>query len=223
MKDSTRVFIADDHHIVLEGLRKTLEHEPDFEVVGTAMDGREAVSMIKSLKPDIAILDISMPNLDGVDATHEIKRWDETVRVLIFSMHASREHIVSLFRAGISGYVLKEEPVSDLVLALKAIREGGTYYSHSVDKILREHMKELESGQGRNVPEIQNGMTRLSAREKEVFVLLADGLTPKEIGKKLYISPKTAETHKYNIMDKLNAKSIADLTKLAFKKHLIEI
>jgi len=138
-------------------------------------------------------------------------------------MHAERAFAVNAFKMGIPGYVLKEEPISELILALKAIRDGATFYSDKVHQLINEHLLELELGTDKNVREIKNGITVLSKREKEIFVLLADGLTPKQIGKRLFISPKTVETHKYNILEKLNFHSMAELTKLAIKKDLIEV
>ncbi len=223
MAGKTKILIIDDHAVVLAGIRAALKREPDLEIVGSATDGLKAVPMIKSLRPDIVIMDISMPHLDGVAATHEIKKWNEGIRVLIYTMYSDREYIVSLFRMGVNGYVLKGEPMEDLILAVNAVREGGTYYSGSVQEVLRHHMAELELGDGAKALEVQNGVARLSIREKEVFVLLADGMTPKEIAGRLYISPKTVETHKYNIMEKLNVSSVAQLTKIAIKKRLIHL
>jgi len=223
MADKTKVLIADDHHIVVEGIRSALEEYPEFEVVGSASDGLEALQKVKSLMPDVVIMDISMPNLDGIDAAYEIKKLNKGIRVIIFTMHSDKEFIVSLFRAGVSGYVLKEEPISDLILALKSVQSGGTFFSDSAQNIIRGHMEELELGDAKKVREIQDGLIRLSMREKEVFPLLADGLSTKEIAERLYISPKTVETHKYNIMEKLQAKSIADLTKIAIQKNLIKL
>lgn len=175
------------------------------------------------MEPDIVILDISMPHLDGIDAAREIKQRDEKIGIVVYTMSGSKEHITELFKEGVSAYVLKEEPLSELRSALNVVRDGATFYSKSVQKILREHIKELEIGTGKDVADIRDGIDRLSAREKEVFVLLAGGLLSKEIGKRLGISPKTVETHKYNIMDKLEVKSVAQLTKIAVKKHLIDI
>jgi DNA-binding NarL/FixJ family response regulator len=123
----------------------------------------------------------------------------------------------------VSGYVLKDEPLSELRLALKALRGGAAFYSRAVQEIVQDHMKELELGKGKNIAEVQNGIAKLSLREKEVFTLLADGLTPKEISDRLCISSKTVESHKYNIMDKLELKSVAQLTKIAVKKGLVEV
>ncbi len=223
IEPKTKIFVADDHPAILEGIIRAFEKEPDLEIAGTASDGLEAVERVKQLRPDIVIMDISMPNLKGIDATHEIKTWNEQVRVLIYTMHSDREFITTLFRIGISGYVLKSDPIKDLVQAVKVIRNGGSYFSNAVRKGLQEQLDQLTMDDHGEVREAQDGLKKLSVREKEVFILLADGLTSKEIANRLAISPKTVETHKYNIMEKLNASSLAQLTKIAVKKHLIEI
>jgi RNA polymerase sigma factor (sigma-70 family) len=221
--DKTSILIVDDHAVVLEGIKKLLSDEADFEVVGTVKDARKAISMIKSLKPDIVILDISMPHMDGVEIAHEIKTMGKNISILIYSMSVSKAHVTSLFKEGVCGYVLKHEPLDELILALKSIRQGATFYSKSVQETLSDLLKNLELDEGKDVTEAQDSIAKLSAREKEVFVLLADGLTPKEISKHLGISTKTVETHKYNIMDKLNISSIAQFTKIAIHKDLIKI
>jgi len=221
-RSKTKLLIVDDHAVVVEGIQRALQDEPKFEIVGIAADGLQAIQQVKSLKPDIVIMDVSMPNLNGIEATHEIKTRKKGVHVIIYTMYSDKEYVLSLYRLGISGYVLKGEPMEDLIQAIKAISGGGTYFSQSVQEIIRDHMEALELGDAAVAREVQNGLIKLSVREKEVFVLLADGLTPKEIAKRLGISPKTVETHKYNIMEKLEAKSIADLTKLAIQKSLIK-
>jgi DNA-binding NarL/FixJ family response regulator len=223
MSKKTKVLIVDDHSVVIEGIKTLLSGEANFEVVGSATDGRQALSLIKSMKPDVVILDISMPRLDGIDAAREIKQQDDKIGIIVYSMSGSKEHITGLFKQGVSAYVLKEEPLSELRSALNVVRDGATFYSKSVQEILREHIKKLELGPGKDVEYMRDGVAKLSVREKEVFVLLADGLIPKEIGKRLGVSPKTVETHKYNIMDKLGVNSVAQLTKIAVKKHLIDI
>lgn len=219
----TKVLLVDDHMVVLEGIKRLVSEQPDFEVVGTASDGLQAIREAESLRPDIIIMDIGIPNLDGVQATHDIKRWNERIKVIIFTMYTDMAHAVSLYREGISAYVLKGDPVSDLVTALKAVRDGGTYFSTVINETIREHMQQLEMGGAKSAREVQDGVALLSIREKEVFPLLADGKTIKEIAETLCISPKTVETHKYNIMEKLGVDSIADLTKIAIRKKLIEL
>lgn len=223
MADKCRLLIADDHAVVVEGIRNLLSESQDFEVVGSAADGLEAVELVKSLKPDLLLLDISMPNLDGIEAAYEIKKIDQNIKILIYSMTATREYVISLFKAGVYGYVLKEEPLSELMLAIKSATQGATFYSKAVREILRDHIRELELGKGNNVQEVQNGIAKLSPREKEVFVLLADGLPVREIAERLYISSKTVESHKYNIMEKLDVPNLAGLTKIALKKNLINL
>jgi DNA-binding NarL/FixJ family response regulator len=218
-----KVLIVDDHMIVVEGLKRFLSEQPDFEVVGTASDGLEAVRNLKALNPDIVIMDIGMPNLDGIQATYKIKKLNKSIRVVIFTMFTDSAHAISLFRQGISAYVFKGEALSDLLVALRAIKEGGTYFSSVVSEALREHMESLELGVGKNAGGVEDRTASLSIREKEVFPLLADGKSIKEIAEQLCISPKTVETHKYNIMEKLGVESIADLTKIALKKNLIEL
>ncbi len=218
----TKTLLADDHPVVLEGIIRAFEKEPDFEIVGTAPDGFQAVKMVKALKPDLVIMDISMPNMKGIDATQEIKTWNEQIQVLIYTMYSDREYITTLFRLGISAYILKREPIKEVIRAAKVVKYGGTYFSSGVRKVLSEQLDALTMGDLAEVREMQNGITKLTVREKEVFALLADGLTPKEIAERLCISTKTIETHKYNIMHKLEVSSIAQLTKIAFKKGLIE-
>ncbi|MBI4774603.1 MAG: response regulator transcription factor [Deltaproteobacteria bacterium] len=224
MSNKATVLIADDHSVVVEGIRRAIEKETDFELVGVASDGLEAIEKVKTLKPDLIILDVSMPNLNGVETAHQIRKWSDRTRVVIFSMYSDKEYVTELFGSGVSAYVLKEEPLSDLLLALRAVRAGGTYYSKAIQERLKDHMRELELGErGKGLEEVKDGLAKLSVREKEVFVLLADGYTPKEIADRLCISPKTAETHKYNIMEKLKARSLAALTKMAIKKDLIDL
>lgn len=218
----TSVFIVDTYWAVLEGIKAALQENEEFAVVGTASDGDEAISRAKSLKPDIVIMDVSMPNLDGIEAATEIKKFNKNVRIIISSIRADKECVLSSFRAGVSGYILKERPFSDLILALKTVKAGGTYFSESVKDIVREYMEDLELKDRKDAREGEDGIVHLSDREKEVFPLLADGLHPREIGERLGISPKTVESHKYNIMEKLKVTSVTELTKIALRKDLIK-
>ena len=220
--ERTRLFIADDHPVVLDGIKMSFEREPDFEIIGTASDGVQAVDSVKKLNPEIVIMDIGMPRMRGMDATQEIKTWNRDISIVIYTMYSDREYVGALFRLGVNGYVLKQESMQDLVKAVKVVRDGGTYLSRSVGDILREEMEKLVMGDLGAVREVQDGIKKLTVREKEIFVLLADGMTPRDIAERLFISPKTVETHKYNIMDKLDVTSIAQLTKIAAKKGLIQ-
>ena len=213
------ILIADDHRVVMEGIKSALREYPEFEVVGRALNGREAVKLVKQLMPDIVIMDISMPDLNGVDAALQIKKFNPNIAVIIFSMYSNKEYVVDLFKAGVSAYVLKEDPMTELILAIKAAMGGGTYFSTMVQNVLLNHMKALEMGK-RN---IKDAFEELSLREREVFQLLVEGTSIKDTAKKLDVSPKTVETHKYNIMEKLNVRTVSELTKIAIKKKIIQI
>jgi len=214
----TKILLVDDHSVVIEGIKSALQENPEFEVVGEAVDGLEAVEFVKSLSPDIVIMDISMPNLNGVEAVKQIKQFFPEIRIVIYSMYSDKEFVIDLFRFGISAYVLKDDPLSDLILALKSVKGGGTYFSTMAPTILLRHIKEMEEQTAS-----KDALKSLSRREHEVFLHLAEGTSIKKIANKLFISPKTVETHKYSIMEKLGAKSIPDLTKLAIRKNLIKL
>lgn len=216
--DKAKVLIVDDHRVVIEGIRSTLLEHPEFEVVGDALDGLQAVENTKSFGPDLVIMDISMPNLNGIEATKQIKEINPGIKIIIYSMYSDKEFVIDLFKAGISAYVLKEDPLSDLVLALQAVRSGGTYFSTMAPTILTTRLEEIEA----KIPD-EDSYSHLSPREREVFLLLAEGISIKEISAKLYISPSTVESHKHNIMGKLEAESVVDLTKEAIRKNLIKI
>ena len=217
----TKVLIVDDHRVVIEGIKSALSVSPDLEVIGEALNGHQAIKKSKSLKPDIVIMDISMPDLNGIDATLQIKKLDPRIKIIIFSMYSNREYVIDLFKAGISSYVLKKDPMSDLVSAIKAVERGGTYFTTISSEILLNYVKELDNTN--NNINNSNGFESLSLREREVFQLLSEGKPIKGIAETLGISRKTVETHKYNIMEKLHAKNITDLTKLAIKKGIIQL
>ena len=214
----SKILIVDDHQVVIEGIKGALNGHSEFEVVAEALDGLQAVELAKSLKIDIVIMDISMPNLNGIEATKQMKQFMPEIRIVIYTMHSDKGFVVDLFKAGISAYVLKQDSISDLILALKAVKGGGTYFSSAAPNILARYLEKLETSQTD-----KDDFEKLSFREREVFCLLADGKTVKVIGELLYISPKTVESHKYNIMEKLDVHTIADLTKIGIKNNLIEV
>jgi DNA-binding NarL/FixJ family response regulator len=209
----TRVLIADDHRIIVAGIKSILHEDPEFEVVGEAYNGLEAVKLIQSLKPEIVILDLSMPEMNGLDATLQIKESFPDIQIIIFTMYCD-SRVRRLFTAGVSGYVTKDEPISNLILALKSAKAGGTYFSKAAQAVMQDQMKR---------PKEEDPFEKLSMREHEVFQLLAEGASIKHVAAKLFISPKTVETHKYNIMAKLKVRSTAELTKIAVKKNLIKL
>jgi DNA-binding NarL/FixJ family response regulator len=214
----TKVLIVDDHWVVIEGIKSALSGHPEFEVVGEAFSGYRAVNQAISLKPDIIIMDISIPDLNGLEATRKIRAVDPDIHIIIFSMHSEEQYIIKLFKTGISGYILKEDSLSELILAIEAAKVGGTYLSASCPTVLLNH---LEDPEGTKCDEENFGS--LSMRECQVLKLLAQGKTIKAIASQLYISPKTVESHKYNIMSKLSVHTLADLTKIAIRKQLISL
>jgi len=213
-----RILIAEDHEIVIEGIKSILETHPGLALVGRALNGREAVKMAASLQPDIVVMDIAMPGLNGIDATLQIRKASPNIRIIIYTMNTDRELIIDLFKAGISGFVLKEDPISDLVMAIKTVSKGNTYFSSQAPEVFVEYVNRLEKGEVRKDP-----FDTLSLREREIFQLLAEGETVKSISKQLFISTSTVETHKYAIMRKLDLHSLSDLIKLAVKKRIISV
>ena len=213
----TRILIVDDHQVVIGGIKSTLSEYPELEVVGEALNGREAVRMVKSQRPDIVIMDISMPDLNGIDATLQIKKSHPKVRIIIFTMYSDREYVMDLLKAGISGYVLKEDPMSEMLLAIQAVKGGGTYFSSMVPSVLVNHLRSTDVAENAN-----DGFKDLSLRERELLQLLAEGNSVKDISVKLDLSHKTVESHKYNMMEKLGVRTVADLTKIAIKRKIIQ-
>ncbi len=215
---NTKILIVDDHRVVIEGIKSALQELTEFEVVGEAVDGLQGFELAKSLRTGIVIMDVSMPNLNGVEATQQIKQSNPEIKIIIYTMYSDKEFVIDLFKAGISAYVLKDDPLSDLILALNAVKGGGTYFSTMAPTILLGHVQDLEVQ-----TTDMDSFDSLSRREREIFCLLADGKPIKRVAGQLDISPKTVATHKYNIMQKLGVRSMAELTKIGIKKRLIKI
>ena len=214
--DRKKILIADDHRVVIEGIKTALSGESDLQVVGEATNGVQAMMYVRSLRPDIVITDISMPDMNGIAITTQIKKIEPSISIIVFSMYSDREYVIDLFQAGISSYVLKEDPMTELIFAIKATVNGGVYLSRKINAILQDHIRELAAGN-------KDLLESLSIREREVFLLLAEGFSIKDISDKLCISSKTVESHKYNIMEKLNVGTIVELTKIGIRKNLIKI
>ncbi len=209
---ATRILIADDHRIVRDGLRTWLSQQSDMEVVGEASDGRTAVKLTEELHPDIVVMDISMPDLNGVEAARQIAGLDLRTKVIALSMHADRSHVSRMFQAGAVGYLLKDCAVDELRDAIRSVLDGQVYLSGQITGVvIDDYVHKLE--QGRDV-----GGDQLTPREREVLQLLAEGKTTKQAALDLKVSAKTIETHRQHIMAKLNFNSIAELTKYAIRE-----
>ena len=206
-----RVLLADDHMIVRQGFKSMLERD-GFEIVGEAADGREAVRMAQRLRPDVAVLDLAMPSLNGIDAAKQILRESPGTRPILLTMFAERHQVLAAFRAGITGYLLKTRAVEDLEQAIREVVDGGVYVSNGIG---REVLQEFIDG--REAP-----ADPLTPREREVVQLVAEGRTSKEIASTLGISVKTAESHRSNVMAKLNVHEAAGLVRYAIRQGLIQ-
>jgi two-component system, NarL family, response regulator NreC len=211
----TRVVLVDDHEIVRVGLRSVLDSQPDIEVVGEAADGREAIDVVDRHLPDVVLMDIAMPNLNGIDATLRIKESHPKIKVIILSMHLERAYVAETLRAGASGYVLKERAVDEMLPAIKTARTGRTYLSPGVTDLVLQGYLEA----GAQVPD--SAFSNLTEREREVLQFIAEGKSMKEIAGILHLSPKTVETHKRRIMDRLDIRTVAGLTRYAIRNGLV--
>jgi len=210
---STRVLIADDHGIVRGGLKLLLERQPDIEVVGEAADGAEAVERALALRPDLAILDVSMPLLTGIQATHEIKRHAPEIDVLVLSMHDDERYVFEALKAGASGYVLKREADQDLVDAVRSVTRGEPFLTNAAtETLVREWMADETTGP----------REPLSQREQEVLKLIAEAHTNRAIGEILHLSEKTVESHRGNILRKLGMRDRVELVRYAIRRGLVE-
>jgi len=208
-----RVLLADDHKIVTEGLRTLLE--PEFELVGIVEDGHELLDKADDLSPDVIIVDISMPSLNGIDAVCRLKETGSTAKVVFLTMHDDVVYANRAFEAGASGFVLKHSAPSELVTAIHEVLRGGTYISPAIAGDLMESYK---SGDYKKDP-----LTKLTSRQREVLQLLAEGKSAKEIAKALHISARTAEFHKYRMMEELGIDTSAGLVQFAIKYGIVSI
>ena len=212
-----KILICDDHKIFREGLRALLAGRPGVKVVGGARDGAEAVKLARELSPDIVIMDISMPGLNGIEATRKLSKAKRSVRVIALSMHNDRKYVTEIFKAGARAYLLKDSAFEELMDAIKAVGCGRYFLSAGITSIV---LDDYIKGPSRDPKSVY---TVLSAREREVLQLLAEGLRTKEISQKLSLSVKTVETHRKKIMEKLGIQSIAGLTRYAVKEGLITL
>jgi DNA-binding NarL/FixJ family response regulator len=211
-----RILIADDHGIVRKGLRLQLEQNENFEVLGEASDGREAVRLAEELLPDVVIMDIAMPNLNGIQATTQLVKKNPQIGVIILSMYSDETYLTRTLAAGAKGYLLKDNADVDLDRAVQVVAEGKPFFSPAIaDTLLEDYMRQLQQ-RG-----LQDSYDLLTEREKEILQLLAEGRSNKEVASFLNLSINTIETHRTRIMQKLNLHSAADIVLYAVRKRII--
>lgn len=214
---SIRILLADDHTILRAGLKKMLNSQPDMEVIGEAQDGRQAIQESQRLQPDIVLMDITMPDINGIEATRQIKKLCPEIKVLVLTMHEHDEYVFQALRAGASGYMLKEAADTDLFSALRVIQSGKFYLSPAAQSVMvGDYLQRVRTG------EEKDSYSSLTEREREILKLVAEGFTNNQIAERLVISPKTVDTHRTHIMDKLNLHSRAELVKYAMRRGLLE-
>ncbi len=213
-----QVLLVDDHTILREGVRSLLESEPDMRVVGEARDGMEAVEQVDALAPDVVIMDMVMPRMNGLEATVEIKRRHADVKILILSMYDDDEYVQQIIQAGAAGYVLKRVAADDLVKAIREVYAGASFlYPPIAAKLIEDYVRKARGGEAGEPAE------PLTARERQVLRLIAEGNTNLEIAEKLTVSKKTVESHRANIMRKLDLHTVTDLVKYALKRGMIKL
>jgi DNA-binding NarL/FixJ family response regulator len=209
-----RILIADDHGVVAEGLKHLVEAEADMEVVACVGDGREAVQLAREAQPDVVLMDLSMPELNGADATRAILARDPKCRVIVLSMYAQREYVRRALKAGAVGYVVKRSAAKEVVEAIRAVHAGQRYLSPRVaDVVLEDYSDDKQD----------DPLARLSAREREVLQLLAEGRTGAEIAQRLSLSQKTVETYRARLVEKLGIRDLAGLVRFAIQRGLVSL
>ena len=210
----TTVFVADDHAIVREGLVSLLAAQPEIEIVGTASNGREALAQVLRIRPQVVILDISMPELNGIEATRQILDEAPDTAIVILSMHSGAQHVFHAMAAGARGYILKESAGKEIIDAVRAVHSGRRFLSPKVTEIVAEGLSD-----GISVSPLES----LSKREREILKLVADGLSSAEIGKMLHLSPKTVDSYRSRLMQKLRLSDVAALVKFAIQHGLTSL
>jgi two-component system, NarL family, response regulator NreC len=211
-----RVLLADDHNLIRAGLRRVVESQPEFTVAGEAEDGRQAVAMAESLKPDVAVLDIGMPLLNGIEAARQIRAAQPDTQIVMLSMHSDEGYVLRALKAGAKAYLLKDSAEADLARAIRAAAEGKSFFSPAVGKVLLEdYMRKLQRTGKEDSYEL------LTPREREILQLVAEGKSSKEIANLLDLSVYTVETHRARVMQKLNLHGIPELILYAVRKGII--
>jgi two-component system response regulator NreC len=213
---TVRILLADDHTVIRQGLRLLLEREAGFEVVGEAADGRQAIDLAASTRPDVAILDLAMPNLNGVEAARHIGAHSPSTAIVILSMHSDESYLLQALKAGARAYLLKDSADTELIAAIHAVREGKGFFSPSISRLLADdYVRQLQE-RG-----VQDSYELLTPREREILQMLAEGRSNKEVAAMLNLSLSTVETHRAKIMQKLNLHSAPELVLYAVRKGVI--
>lgn len=213
-----KVFLADDHTAIRDGMSALMEIEQDIQVVGTAGDGREAVQQVKTIQPDIVVMDIAMPELNGIDATLQISESSPAVNVIMLSMYDSSEHVHQALKAGAKGYLLKESAGKEVVTAIRVVSSGGRYLSERIQEMVIEGYIS-----GQDVVPGKSPLDKLSTRERQILQLVVEGKSSAEVSKILFISPKTVATYRSRLMEKLAIHDVPGLVKFAIKHGLTTI
>jgi two-component system response regulator NreC len=214
---SIKIMVVDEHKIVREGLATLIAKQPNMEIVGEATDGREAVALVEKSTPDLILMDVTMPNLNGIEATRRIKSKNPEIEIIALSLHSERQFVLGMIRAGASGYLIKQCTFDELVLAINTVMEGKNYLSREIANILIEEYIRKES-EGKAMID-----SKLTSREIEVLQLLAEGKTTKEIASSLSVSLKTVEAHIRHTKSKLKTNTVAELTKIAIREGLTSL
>jgi two-component system response regulator NreC len=210
------ILLADDHAVMRTGLRLVLERQPDFEVVGEASDGREAVALTQQHRPEVVVMDVTMPNLNGIEAARQISAALPQSGIVMLSMHSDESYVLRALKAGARGYLLKESAESDLIAAIRAVNAGKAFFSPAVSRMLVEdYVRQLQDR------EIEDSYELLTTREREILQLIAEGKSNKEIAAILNLSLYTIETHRGNLMEKLNLHTVPELILYAVRKGVI--
>ena len=210
-----RILLADDHTVVRQGLRKVLEERPEWQVVAEAGDGRDAVRLAEEFRPDVAVVDVAMPLLNGIEATRQITKRAPQTKVLVLSMYSDEAYVTQMLKAGATGYLLKDSADVDLLEAVQAVSQGKSFFSPAVARLMSD---DYARQRGENAVDRYES---LSEREREIFQLVAEGKTNKEIAALLFISPSTVETHRARIMEKLDLHSAAEIVLYAVRRGVI--
>ena len=212
-----KVLVADDHTILRQGIKSLLDNQEGIEVIGEAKDGREALRIIEETLPDVILMDIAMPGLNGLEATRRIKKKFPRMKVLVLTMYTNEEYIFQILNAGANGYLVKETAFQDLISAIKAVYKNEAFMSPSISKkVINSYIKRAQDDEEKTC-EI------LTTREREILQLIAEGNSSKKIAEALFISPKTVETHRTHIMDKLNIHNRTGLVKYAIRKGIVDM